>query len=224
MTLPGLELFLRVGLATLLGIAIGVERQWRARMAGAWMWREAVVGAGIIIVGNTLLYPLAGRIDRVRSRNGREIPSAEYVFEVECAADSEPRVRVLLLDALTDPGLQLTSVRSAGTTSPSEITLRAEVSAPARHDELLETPYARSASTPTSGRSAGPHVTRPASAGVSASQPSPSHPSAASVPHRCLAAESVGPVDRSSRSPRRPEHPSRVRRTTGRRRGTRRCR
>ncbi|MGE5695355.1 MAG: MgtC/SapB family protein [Candidatus Sericytochromatia bacterium] len=212
MTLPGLELLVRVGLATLLGIAIGVERQWRARMAGlqtmalvsmgaalflilgaytfhreqdptrvaaqivtgigflgagvimkqgssvtglntaatlwataavgalagAWMWREAVVGAGIIIVGNTLLYPLAGRMDHARSRWGREIPSADYVFEVECPTEAESRIRVLLLDALTHPGLQLTSVRSAITTTPGEIGLRAEVSAPARHDELLE--------------------------------------------------------------------------------------
>lgn len=212
MTLPGLELLVRVGLATLLGIAIGVERQWRARMAGlqtmalvsmgaalflilgaytfhreqdptrvaaqivtgigflgagvimkhgssvtglntaatlwataavgalagAWMWREAVVGAGIVIVGNTLLYPLAGRMDRVRSRKGREIPSADYVFEAECARATEPRVRVLLLDALTQLGLQLTSVRSVSAAAPDEIALRAEVSAPARHDEPLE--------------------------------------------------------------------------------------
>jgi hypothetical protein len=31
---PGFELLVRVGLATLLGIAIGIERQWRSRMAG----------------------------------------------------------------------------------------------------------------------------------------------------------------------------------------------
>lgn len=212
MTMPALELLVRVGLATLLGIAIGIERQWRARMAGlqtmalvsmgaalflilgaytfhreqdptrvaaqivtgigflgagvimkqgssvtglntaatlwataavgalagAWMWREAVVGAGIIIVGNTFLYPLATRMDRVRSRTGREIPPADYVFEVECAADAESRAKVLLLDALTQPGLQLTSVRSVGATAPNEVGLRAELSAPARHDELLE--------------------------------------------------------------------------------------
>ena len=213
MTLPGLELLLRVGLATLLGVAIGIERQWRARMAGlqtmalvsmgaalflilgaytfhreqdptrvaaqivtgigflgagvimkqgssvtglntaatlwataavgalagAWMWREAVVGAGIIIAGNTLLYPLAARMDRARSRKGREIPPADYVFEVECPAGAESRVKVLLLDELTQPGLQLTSLRSVSTTTPNEIGLRAELSAPARHDELLET-------------------------------------------------------------------------------------
>ncbi|MFZ0833557.1 MAG: MgtC/SapB family protein [Mycobacterium sp.] len=210
--MPALELMVRVGLATLLGVAIGIERQWRARMAGlqtmalvsmgaalflilgaytfhhdqdptrvaaqivtgigflgagvimkqgssvtglntaatlwataavgalagAWMWREAIVGAGIIVLGNTLLYPLAARMDRARSRTGREIPPADYVFEVECAADAEARVKVRLLDALTQPGLQLTSLRSVSATTPSEIRLRAQLSAPARHDELLE--------------------------------------------------------------------------------------
>src|SRR6202035_1878520 len=202
MTLPGLELLLRVGLATLLGIAIGVERQWRARMAGlqtmalvsmgaalflilgaytfhreqdptrvaaqivtgigflgagvimkqgssvtglntaaalgalagAWMWREAIVGAGIIIAGNTFLYPLAARMDRARSKTGREISPAEYIFEVQCTSDAEPRVRGLVVSALSQADFQLKSVRSTGTTNPNEIAVRAELSAAARND------------------------------------------------------------------------------------------
>ena len=143
---PGLELLVRVGLATLLGIAIGLERQWRSRMAGlqtmalvsmgsalftimgayafptqgdrnrvaaqivtgigflgagviikagmtvlglntaatlwataavgalcgVWMWREAVMGAVIILASNGLLYPLAKWIDRRPHKPGRE--------------------------------------------------------------------------------------------------------------------------------------------------------
>jgi putative Mg2+ transporter-C (MgtC) family protein len=140
---PGLELLIRVGLATLLGFAIGLERQWRSRMAGlqtmalvsmgsalftelgvygfpqeddrvaaqivtgigflgagviiktgmtvaglntaatlwataavgalcgVWMWREAVVGAVIIVTANGLLFPLAKWIDRRPQRPGR---------------------------------------------------------------------------------------------------------------------------------------------------------
>ncbi len=212
MTMPALEMMLRVGLATLLGIAIGVERQWRARMAGlqtmalvsmgaalflilgaytfhreqdptrvaaqivtgigflgagvimkqgasvtglntaatlwataavgalagAWMWREAVVGAGIIITGNTFLLPLAARMDRARSRTGREIPPAEYLFEVECTRPAESRVKVLLLETLSQPGLQLRSVRMIGAATADETGLQAELTAPARDDELLE--------------------------------------------------------------------------------------
>jgi putative Mg2+ transporter-C (MgtC) family protein len=212
MTLPALELLVRAGFATLLGVAIGIERQWRSRMAGlqtmalvsmgaalflilgaytfhreqdptrvaaqivsgigflgagvimkqgasvtglntaatlwgtaavgalagAWMWREAIAGAGIIIAGNTFLHPLAARMDRAKTKAGREIPPADYVFEVECPAEEEARVRVLLLDALRTPGLQLKSIRSVGATTPNEIGLRAELSAPTRQDEVLE--------------------------------------------------------------------------------------
>jgi putative Mg2+ transporter-C (MgtC) family protein len=212
MTLPGLELFVRVGLATLLGIAIGIERQWRARMAGlqtmalvsmgaalflilgaytfhreqdptrvaaqivtgvgflgagvimkqgssvtglntaatlwataavgalagAWMWREAVAGAGIIVAGNTFLHPLAARMDRVRSKAGREIAPADYVFEVQCASDAEPRVRGLVITAFTQADFQLKSMRSMATPNPDEIALRAELSAHVRDDAVVE--------------------------------------------------------------------------------------
>lgn len=212
MTLPGLELFVRVGLATLLGIAIGIERQWRARMAGlqtmalvsmgaalflilgaytfhreqdptrvaaqivtgigflgagvimkqgaavtglntaatlwataavgalagAWMWREAITGAAIIIAGNTFLHPLAARMDRARSKAGREVAPVEYVLEVQCAFDAEPRVRGLVINALSQADFQLKSVRSMGTTNPNEVALRAELSAPVRDDAVME--------------------------------------------------------------------------------------
>jgi len=143
---PGLELLIRVGLATLLGVLIGLERQWRSRMAGlqtmalvsvgsalftimgayafpdqgdrnrvaaqivtgigflgagviiksgmtvfglntaatlwataavgalcgVWMWREAIVGAVLVLVSNGLLYPLAKWIDQQPRKHGRD--------------------------------------------------------------------------------------------------------------------------------------------------------
>jgi putative Mg2+ transporter-C (MgtC) family protein len=136
----GIDLLVRVGFAVLLGVGIGIERQWRSRLtglqtmalvsmgaalfvilgaysfhpnsnpaqvagsiatgigflgggvivkqgmsvtglntaatlwatgaigalAGAWMWREALTGAGIVILANGLLHPLGRRMDRVR--------------------------------------------------------------------------------------------------------------------------------------------------------------
>jgi putative Mg2+ transporter-C (MgtC) family protein len=206
------ELLVRVGLATLLGVAIGIERQWRSRMAGlqtmalvsmgaalflilgaysfgenadptrvaaqivsgigflgagvimkqgssvtglntaatlwataavgalagAWMWREAIAGAVIIIAANGFLHPLAARMDRVHSRAGREIPPANYVFEVTCGSDAEGAVRGLLIQALTRPGLQLKSVRLFDTTTPNEVRLSAELSTITRDDTPLE--------------------------------------------------------------------------------------
>lgn len=207
----GVDLLGRVGLATLLGVAIGVERQWRSRMAGlqtmalvsmgsalflilgafafqtegndrlrvgaqivtgigflgagvimkqgssvtglntaatlwataavgalagAWMWREALTGAGIIIVGNSVLHPLAVRMDRMHSPSGRELPPADYVFELVCASAVATRMRVLLLDTLG--GLDLKAVRSLPTGASDETAIRAEFSTPQRDDARLE--------------------------------------------------------------------------------------
>jgi putative Mg2+ transporter-C (MgtC) family protein len=166
MNMPALELLVRVGLATVLGVAIGLERQWRSRMAGlqtmalvsmgaalylvlgaytfgretdptrvaaqivtgigflgagvimkqglsvtglntaatlwgtgavgalagAWMWRESVAGAAIIIAGNGFLHPLAARMDRLHFQTGRDVPPADYVVE---GTRLENTVRVL---------------------------------------------------------------------------------------------------------------------------------
>jgi putative Mg2+ transporter-C (MgtC) family protein len=207
-----LDLLGRVGLATLLGIAIGLERQWRSRMAGlqtmalvsmgsalflilgaysfgeetaptrvaaqivtgigflgagvimkqglsvtglntaatlwatgavgalagAWMWREAIAGAFIIVAANGLLHPLAGVMDRKGFAFGRETPSADYVFEVICEAGAESGVRALVVQAVMHPGMALTSLQSLPTKNPEQVLLRAELTAAARNDAPLE--------------------------------------------------------------------------------------
>jgi putative Mg2+ transporter-C (MgtC) family protein len=212
MTMPALEMLVRVGLATLLGVAIGIERQWRARMAGlqtmalvsmgaalflvlgaytfhreqdptrvaaqivtgigflgagvimkqgssvtglntaatlwataavgalagAWMWREAITGAVIIIAANTFFYPLAKRMDRARTRFGRENPPTDYVFEVECDSDAEAPVRARIVSLITGPNLQLKSLRSVAATSAHAVRLVAELSAFTREDDALD--------------------------------------------------------------------------------------
>jgi putative Mg2+ transporter-C (MgtC) family protein len=213
MNMPALELLVRVGLATVLGVAIGLERQWRSRMAGlqtmalvsmgaalylvlgayafgretdptrvaaqivtgigflgagvimkqglsvtglntaatlwatgavgalagAWMWRESVAGAAIIIAGNGFLHPLAARMDRLHFQAGRDVPPADYVLEVECRGDAESAVRALIMQTLSGgPGVQLKSLRSTDTETPGEIALRAEMSAARRDDTRME--------------------------------------------------------------------------------------
>ncbi|CAM3712968.1 MgtC/SapB family protein [Smaragdicoccus niigatensis] len=213
MTMPGLDLLIRVGLATVLGIIIGIERQWRARaaglqtmalicmgaalflilsaytfhsgqhdtskipasivsgvgflgagvimrqgsavtglntaatmwatasvgaFAGAWMWREAITGAAVIVLGNLFLSPLAGRMDRSRSKFSREMPPADYQFDVVCGSDAEGHVRSLLSPALTHSHFQLKAVRAMVTTNSNEIALRIELSATARDDTVME--------------------------------------------------------------------------------------
>jgi putative Mg2+ transporter-C (MgtC) family protein len=212
MNMPALELLVRVGLATVLGVAIGLERQWRSGMAGlqtmalvsmgaalylvlgaytfgretdptrvaaqivtgigflgagvimkqglsvtglntaatlwgtaavgalagAWMWRESVAGAAIIIAGNGFLHPLAARMDRMHFQTGRDVPPADYVVEVVCRGDAEAAVRALTIQAVSGPGVQLKSLASTDADTPGEIGLRAEMSAARRDDTRLE--------------------------------------------------------------------------------------
>jgi putative Mg2+ transporter-C (MgtC) family protein len=212
MNMPAVELLVRVGLATVLGVAIGLERQWRSRMAGlqtmalvsmgaalylvlgayafgratdptrvaaqivtgigflgagvimkqglsvtglntaatlwgtgavgalagAWMWRESIAGAAIIIAGNGFLQPLAARMDRLHFQTGREVPPADYILDVVCRGDAESAVRALTIQALSGPSAQLKSLVSTDTETPGVIALRAEMSAARRDDTRLE--------------------------------------------------------------------------------------
>lgn len=50
MNMPALELLVRVGLATALGLAIGVERQWRSRMAGLQTMALVSMGSALYVI------------------------------------------------------------------------------------------------------------------------------------------------------------------------------
>ncbi|BCI54698.1 putative Mg2+ transport P-type ATPase C MgtC [Mycolicibacterium litorale] len=204
------DLLTRVGLATLLGVLIGLERQWRSRMAGlqtmalvstgsalylilgaysfpgadptrvaaqivsgigflgagvimkqglsvtglntaatlwstaavgalagAWLWREALASAVIVVAVNLLLHPLAETMDRRKHWAGREHPPVNYLLTVVCRDDHDTDVRDLLLRTVGDPRLQLTSVRSTPAAGGTvEISVR--LSAAARDDAVLE--------------------------------------------------------------------------------------
>lgn len=210
-SMPALELLGRVGLATLLGITIGMERQWRSRLAGlqtmalvsmgsalflilgayafegsdptrvaaqivsgigflgagvimkqglsvtglntaatlwataavgalagAWLWREAIAAATIIVAANGLLQPVGRRMDRVKSRTGREVSPVDYVLDIVCRADAEADMRALLLRTVNRPELRLRSLVSTVGKNPDEVRLRAELSADVRNDEVME--------------------------------------------------------------------------------------
>lgn len=204
------DLLTRVGLATVLGVAIGLERQWRSRMAGlqtmalvstgsalylilgaysfpgadptrvaaqivsgigflgagvimkqglsvtglntaatlwstaavgalagAWLWREALASAVIVVAVNLLLHPLAERMDRRRNWGGREHPPVRYLLTVVCREDHGIDIRTLLVRAVDDSRLQLTSMRSAAA-GVGQVEIAAAVSALARDDGVLE--------------------------------------------------------------------------------------
>ncbi len=194
------DLITRVGLATLLGVLIGLERQWRARMAGlqtmalvsmgsalffilgafsfpgtdptrvaaqivsgigflgagvilkhglsvvglntaatlwataavgalagAWMWREAIAGAAIVVFGNLFLQPLARRMD-VRSGRGTAVADEPgFVVEVVCRTGGAAEVRRYLAAALADGGFPLRSSSSTRLSTSDEVVVHVEV-------------------------------------------------------------------------------------------------
>jgi uncharacterized membrane protein YhiD involved in acid resistance len=50
MHMPAVELLVRVGLATMLGFAIGIERQWRSRVAGLQTMALVSMGSALYVV------------------------------------------------------------------------------------------------------------------------------------------------------------------------------
>ena len=205
------ELLTRVGLATLLGIAIGFERQWRSRMAGlqtmalvsmgsalflilsaysfdqqgdrlrvaaqivsgvgflgagvimkqglsvvglntaatlwataavgalagAWMWREAIAGATIIVAANWFLQLLAARMDRVH-KGGRDATPADYVLEVVCGRQMETGIKAMLAQTMPHPRFRLRAVRTLPLHAADQVGLQADYATAVRDDEAAE--------------------------------------------------------------------------------------
>jgi putative Mg2+ transporter-C (MgtC) family protein len=218
------DLLVRVGLATVLGVAIGFERQWRSRMAGlqtmalvsmgsspflilstysfnqeanrlvvaaqivsgigflgagvimqhglsvtglntaatlwstvavgalagAWMWREAIAGATIVVAGNWFLQPLANRIDRRRhtSNDGREITPADYLLEVVCRRDEKAEVKAVVARVMPPPQFRLRSLSAHPMHDADQVDLQAGYETAARDDRVAEEAVRRLSQSP----------------------------------------------------------------------------
>ncbi|HZA11910.1 MgtC/SapB family protein [Mycobacterium sp.] len=210
--MSGIDLLVRVGFAVLLGVGIGIERQWRSRLtglqtmalvsmgaalfvvlgaytfhpnsnpaqvagsiatgigflgggvimkqgmsvtglntaatlwatgaigalAGAWMWREALTGAGIVILANGVLHPLGRRMDRLRFEPLREELPAAYRIEVVCHTEAVDRVRAQVTDVIAETGFQLKSIGAVPINTPGQTAVQAELGTDQRDDSQLE--------------------------------------------------------------------------------------
>ena len=205
------DLITRVGLATVLGVIIGIERQWRARMAGlqtmalvsmgsalffilgafsfpggdptrvaaqivsgigflgagvilkhglsvvglntaatlwataavgalagAWMWREAIAGAAIVVFGNLFLQPLARRMD-VRSGRGTIVADQPgFVVEIVCRTSGAAEVRRDLAAGLADAGIPVRSSSSTRLSTSDEVVVRVDVTSAEGVEQQLD--------------------------------------------------------------------------------------
>lgn len=107
-------------------------------LAGAWMWREAVAGAVIVVAGNWFLQPLGTRLDRMTTKGGRDVTPAEYRLSVVCGATVEAEVKALTAQALSAPHFQLRAVQSLPAHTADQTEVRVEYTAAVRDDPSAE--------------------------------------------------------------------------------------
>ena len=105
-------------------------------LAGAGMVAMALVGCAAIVGTNTLLRPLSRAINRrtgdhagALAGEGVAEPETDYVLEVVTNGKNEPRVRVLLLQAVDGGEYTLRSLRVRSSKN-SHTKLQAELSSP----------------------------------------------------------------------------------------------
>lgn len=107
-------------------------------LAGAWMWREAIAGAAIIVAANWFLQLLANRMDRASTKGGRDVTSAEYTLEVVCDRQVEAEVKTAIAAAMPRPQFQLVAVRAQPTFAADQSELRVDYATARRDARVAE--------------------------------------------------------------------------------------
>jgi putative Mg2+ transporter-C (MgtC) family protein len=204
------DFFLRLGGAVLMGAVVGLERQWRQRMAGtrtnalvaagasafvmcafmvqdtsrseaqivsyvvsgvgflgagvifkdsgsvrglntaATLWCSAAIGAisglgnplhaliltAIVLGTNIVLRPLAYRLYPAQASS--EEQEVTYGFELNCRPEDEAHMRALMLQALSQSPLTLTSLRSEDIEGTNKMKVTARIRGLGRQDQSLE--------------------------------------------------------------------------------------
>jgi uncharacterized membrane protein YhiD involved in acid resistance len=145
-----LEVVLRLAVALACGALIGIERQYRQHSAGlrtsalvatgsALFVLAAALGAGIVLLANVLLRPLARIVNRQSQVSGEtgETP-VHYVVRAVCLSQQEIHIRSLLLQGVSENDLLLLALSSADKPDPTRVEVRADLQADGRKDALLE--------------------------------------------------------------------------------------
>src|SRR6202451_4640596 len=118
--MPLFDFLFRLGAALLMGACIGLERQWRQRMAGTRTNALVAAGGGAFVVWGFMV--------RGNSRGQGQIVS--YV--------DEAHMRALLLQAMSRSLLTLTGLRSEDIEGTNRMKVTAQIKGLGRQDEALE--------------------------------------------------------------------------------------
>ena len=113
-------------------------------LAGSGFYLAAALGAGIVLLANVLLRPLARVVNRqYRVSGGAGETPVHYVVRAVCLSQQETHIRSLLLQSVSGNDLLLLALESADTQDPSRVEVRADLQADGRKDALLEQVVAR---------------------------------------------------------------------------------
>ncbi|RAQ42240.1 hypothetical protein B9S53_12970 [Arthrospira sp. O9.13F] len=107
-------------------------------LSGAGFFSQAFMGAGAVLIANTVLRPLSLRINQ-QPTEGTEL-EFNYLCSLVCRGNEEANVRILLLDALGQmKKIKLRSLRSQDLDDFNHLVeVEAEMIAQNRDDNLLE--------------------------------------------------------------------------------------
>jgi putative Mg2+ transporter-C (MgtC) family protein len=105
-------------------------------MAGSGFLLESTVGAIAILAANTLLRPIAQKVNKAPFNATEE--EIQYCIEVTCLADCEAHVRTLLLHMVSGEQLTLYSLHSEDTEVQSKVIVDARLLSSGRADHIVE--------------------------------------------------------------------------------------
>lgn len=107
-------------------------------LSGAGFFPQAIMGAGAVLIANTVLRPLSLRINQ-QPTSGTEL-EFYYLCSLVCRGDDEAHIRMLLLDALSKiDRIKLHSLQSQDLDNFNNLVeIKAEIKAQKDDDNFLE--------------------------------------------------------------------------------------
>lgn len=97
---------------------------------------HALVLAGMVLVANVVLRPLAYRLYPAQSTGEEE--EVTYGFELSCRQQDEEQMRALVVQALSRSSLMLVALRSEDIEGTPKMKVSAQIKSLGRQDEALE--------------------------------------------------------------------------------------
>lgn len=105
-------------------------------MCGGGFLTESAVGAVVILFANTMLRPLAQKVNKTLNNATEE--EIHYCIEIICKAENEAHLRILLLHIISGEKLTLCSLHSEDLADNTKASVEAQLTSVGRSDDVVE--------------------------------------------------------------------------------------